>query len=108
MAEAGGGEISTGNSPDESGLQDYNPVYDPSTIGGQSEDVINVGGQSTNPDGTPLEQGEFGDNPAGESTLSYSSVFGNYQDIVSEALDSGRIPLDQRDVIHDYFASIAR
>lgn len=108
MAEAGSGEISTNNSPEEEGLQDYNPAYDPSTIGGQSEDVINVGGQSSGSEGEPVEQGEFGDNPTGESALSYTSVFGNYRDIVSEALDSGRIPLDQRDVIHDYFASIAR
>jgi len=28
--------------------------------------------------------------------------------VVSNALESGRIPLDQRDVIHDYFSSLQR
>ena len=55
-----------------------------------------------------VQEGEFGPNPAGESTLSYTGVFGSYQGIVSDALESGRIPLDQRDVIHDYFSSLDR
>ena len=53
-----------------------------------------------------LREGELGPNPAGESTLTYSGVFDNFGDIISDALESGRIPLDQRDVIHDYFSSL--
>ncbi|MBN2304948.1 MAG: hypothetical protein JXQ72_10745 [Anaerolineae bacterium] len=102
-----GEEISTDNSPQDSDeLQGYDPLNDPSTIGGQSQDVIDVGGESSDPEGEPVREDDFGPNPSGESVLSYSGVYGNYQGVVSDALESGHIPLDQRDVIHDYFSSL--
>jgi len=102
------GEISTDNSPGagDGAIQEYEPEYAPSTIGGAPGEAIDVGGQTSDSGGEPLLEGEFGPNPEGQSSLSYSSVYGDYQGIVSEALDSGRIPLDQRDVIHDYFSSL--
>jgi len=102
------GEISTDNSPGgaDGAIEAYEGVYDPSTIGGAVGETLDVGGQTDDSGGEPVQEGEFGPNPAGESSLSYSSVYGNYQGIVSDALDSGRIPLDQRDVIHDYFSSL--
>ncbi len=102
-----GGEIPANNAA-PGGFEEYNPVYAPSTIGGQSDDVIDVGGQSTTPDGQPIREGDFGPNPGGQSSLSYTGVYSNYQGIISDALESGRIPLDQRDVIHDYFSSLER
>jgi hypothetical protein len=102
------GEISTDNSPAPGSLQQYNPAYAPSTIGGQSQQSVNVGGDANVPGDVPVLEGDFGPNPQGESNLSYTGVSGNYQNIVSDALESGRIPLDQRDVIHDYFSSLNR
>jgi hypothetical protein len=106
--DSGGDQISTNNAPQSGGLQDYNPVYNPSTIGGQADQTVDVGGQATGQEGQVIQEGEFGPNPAGESTLSYTGVYSSYQGIVSDALESGRIPLDQRDVIHDYFSSLER
>lgn len=106
QADASQGEISTQNTPGDGELQQYDPTYQSSLIGGESETVIDVGGEATVPGETPLEEGEFGENPQGESSLSYSSIIARYQNVVSEALESGRIPLDQRDVIHDYFSSL--
>lgn len=102
------GEISTDNSPGEATgeIKEYEAEYAPSTIGGAPGAALNVGGQTSDSGGEPVQEGEFGPNPAGQSSLSYSSVYGNYQGIVSSALNSGRIPLDQRDVIHDYFSSL--
>jgi hypothetical protein len=102
------GEISTDNSPAAGSLQEYNPLYAPSTIGGESQQTVNVGGDANVPGDIPVQEGDFSPNPQGESTLSYTSVSGNYQNVVSDALESGRIPLDQRDVIHDYFSSLNR
>ena len=96
------------DSTSEGGLQDYTPQNPSSTIGGESSQTVDVGGSSSSADGTPVQQGDFGPNPQGEARLSYTRVFGNYQNIVSDALESGRIPLDQRDVIHDYFSSLDR
>lgn len=103
-----GEEISYDNSPsdDEDGLQGYTPENSATTLGGQSEDQVNVGGESSDPEGESVREGEFGPNPSGESRLSYTGVYGSYRGIVSDALESGRIPLDQRDVIHDYFSSL--
>jgi hypothetical protein len=102
------GEISTDNSPGgaDGAIEEYEGEYDPSNIGGAVGETVDVGGQTDDSGGEPVQEGEFGPNPAGESSLSYSSVYGDYQGIVSDALDSGRIPLDQRDVIHDYFSSL--
>lgn len=102
------GQIPTNNTTQSNGLQEYNPVYSPSAIGGESDDLVEIGGSGTGQEGSLVQEGEFGPNPAGVSTLSYTSVYDSYQGIVSNALESGRIPLDQRDVIHDYFSSLDR
>jgi len=102
------GEISVSNSPGEgdSALRRFEAVYAPSWIGGESNIALDVGGQITGEESIPGQQGEFTQNPAGQSTLLYQNVFGNYQDFVGQALESGRIPLIQRDIIHDYFSSL--
>ncbi len=90
------------------GLQEYTPENAPSTIGGPVGDMLDVGGQAENGESPPTQGGEFGPNPAGESALTYTGVLGAFRNVVSNALESGRIPLDQRDVIHDYFSSLQR
>ncbi|HML20840.1 MAG TPA: hypothetical protein PKD09_04280 [Aggregatilinea sp.] len=99
--QPGGGSGDTSGDPG-----DYESPYNPSTIGGQSSDQVDVGGEVTDPNALPVQQGEFGPNPSGESSLSYTGVYGNYQGAVSDALTSPRIPLGQRDVIHDYFSAL--
>lgn len=90
------------------GLQEYTPENAPSTIGGPLGDMLDVGGQAEGAASPPAQGGEFGPNPAGESALTYTGVLGAFRNVVSNALESGRIPLDQRDVIHDYFSSLQR
>jgi len=90
------------------GLQEYTPENAPSTIGGPVGDMLDVGGQAEGAASPPAQGGEFGPNPAGESALTYTGVLGAFRNVVSNALESGRIPLDQRDVIHDYFSSLQR
>ena len=102
------GEISTNNAPggNDGAVEEFEGEFAPSTIGGAGGETLDVGGQTSESGGEPVVEGEFGPNPAGQSSLSYSGVYGDYQGIVSDALESGRIPLDQRDVIHDYFSSL--
>lgn len=103
-----GSEISSETSPsgEGEGLQDYTPGNDPTNIGGPSGETVDVEGISSDPSGEPLQEGEFGPNPTGQSQLSYTGVYSNYRGAIGDALESGRIPLDQRDVIHDYFSSL--
>ena len=107
VAGAGPGEQTPGQVP-AGGLQEYTPENAPSTIGGPVGDMLDVGGQGESGESPPAQSGEFGPNPAGESTLTYTGVLGAFRNVVSNALESGRIPLDQRDVIHDYFSSLQR
>lgn len=105
-SEQAEGQISTNNAPGsgEGEIQAYESGYAPEVIGGASSQVLDVTGDQPPEGGEPVLEGEFGPNPEGEAALSYTGVYQNYQGAISEALDSGRIPLDQRDVIHDYFA----
>jgi hypothetical protein len=108
VVEAEGGQIPTDNATQGGGLHEYDPAHAPSTIGGQSDQYVDVGGEGTSQEGDMIREGEFGPNPEGVSTLSYTGVYSAYQGVVSDALESGSIPLDQRDVIHDYFSSLDR
>jgi hypothetical protein len=108
VVDANGQQIPTNNGSQETSAQDYNPAYDSTTVGGQVDQTVDVGGQGTGQGGDVVQEGDFGPNPAGESTLSYTDAYSSYQGVVSDALESGRIPLDQRDVIHDYFSSLDR
>jgi len=107
LSETGAGEVPPAEVP-EGGFYEYEAQNEPSTIGGESDQAVDVSGEVTNAEALPVLEGEFSENPAGESRLSYSGVFENYSRVVSDALESGRIPLDQRDVIHDYFSSLER
>jgi len=95
-----------GSNGETDGLRPFNPEFAPSRIGGESQTPLDVGGELTDENTVPMQEGNFVENPAGESVLNYQSVLGNYEDFVSDALESGRIPLTQRDVIHDYFSSL--
>jgi len=102
------GDTSTGPTGDDSPLYQYQAQNPSFNLGGQSNAQVDIGGQASQAQGAPIREGEFGPNPQGQSTLSYSGVLSNYMGTVNRALESGRIPLDQRDVIHDYFSSLQR
>lgn len=107
IAGEGPGAETPGQVP-AGGFQEYTPQNAPSTIGGPVGDMLDVGGQAGGEGTAPAQAGESGPNPAGESALTYTGVLGAFRNVVSNALESGRIPLDQRDVIHDYFSSLQR
>jgi len=92
------------NNPDGTGVRTYQPVYSPrfSVEAGDGEDVR----LQADPGAAPLDQGEFDDNPLGESVVPYNTVFSDYADAASRALESGYIPLGMRDVIRSYFSSL--
>ena len=106
QAEGGVGQVPFGVPEGE--FYQYTPQNAPTTLGGESEQLLEVGGEVREAQGVPIQQGELAPNPAGEAALSYTGALRAFRAVVSEALESGRIPLDQRDVIHDYFSSLAR
>ncbi len=106
QVEGGTGQVPF--SAPEGEFHDYTPQHAPTTLGGQSDQLLDVGGAIPEGQGLPLQEGELAPNPAGEAALTYTGALRAFRAVVSQALESGRIPLDQRDVIHDYFSSLAR
>ena len=60
----------------------------------------------TDPGDTTVAEGEFDDNPVGESRVSYDTVFSEYQNAANRALESDYVPLGLRDVVREYFTSL--
>ena len=81
----------------------YEAIYNPSGIGGGSSNEIRL---RTDASDETLAEGEFDDNPAGESRVSYDTVFSDYQNAANRALESDYVPLGLRDVVRDYFTSL--
>ncbi len=106
QVEGGTGQVPF--SAPEGEFHDYTPQHAPTTLGGESDQLLDVGGTAPEGQGLPLQEGELAPNPAGEAALTYTGALRAFRAVVSQALESGRIPLDQRDVIHDYFSSLAR
>ena len=82
---------------------EYEAIYSPSGIGGGGDNEIRL---QTDPGDTTVEEGEFDDNPVGESRVSYDTVFSEYQNAANRALDSDYVPLGLRDVVREYFTSL--
>lgn len=88
---SGGGEI------------DYAAIYNPTGIDGGGADEIRL---ATGASGQTFAEGNFDDNPLGESRVSYDTVFSDYQHAANRALESDYVPLGLRDVVRDYFTSL--
>ncbi|HQA66836.1 MAG TPA: hypothetical protein PK801_00820, partial [Aggregatilineales bacterium] len=97
----------TGDTPRGGGAPDGGEreaeIYAPQRIGGEGGEQMDIPGD---PDSVPVQEGEFADNPTGESTVPYSEVYGDYSESVNEALDTGRIPLGMRGLVQKYFSRL--
>ncbi|MYH65443.1 MAG: hypothetical protein F4136_07290 [Chloroflexi bacterium] len=81
----------------------YEALYSPSGIGGDPDNEIRL---ETDPADAAMTEGEFDDNPLGESRVSYDTVFSEYQQVANRALESDYVPLGMRDVVREYFTSL--
>ncbi len=93
------------NNPDGQGVGQYEAVNVPRRIGPQANDGNNI---QLNPDAsnTPVQEGNYSQNPDGQVTVPYDQVYGDYADAANQALDSDYVPLGLRDVVRDYFTSL--
>ncbi len=82
---------------------EYEAIYSPSGISGGGDKEMRL---RTDPGDTAVAEGEFDDNPVGESRVSYDTVFGEYQNAANRALESDYVPLGLRDVVREYFTSL--
>lgn len=84
----------------------YEAVYTPRRPGQdvQSSDQMLLAPDSGD---VTMAEGEFSDNPIGAATVPYNQVFSDYAGTASEALNRGYVPLGLRDVVRNYFTSLA-
>jgi hypothetical protein len=98
-----GGPVQSNNNPDGEGVEEFDPIYAPQRIGGDGGPSISL---ETEDGSSPLVEGDFSENPTGETSVPYNEVFSDYSGQASQALESDYIPLGMRDVVRDYFTSI--
>ena len=105
LAGSGGEDqgAETNNRAAGRGAIEYEALYSPSGIGGGGDNEIRL---QTDPGDTALAEGEFDDNPLGESRVRYDTVFSDYQQAANRALESDYVPLGMRDVVREYFTSL--
>jgi hypothetical protein len=105
-ANAGGNTPNTNNGNGDGQVKPYEGVYAPSFVGGS-------GGNKLQPDGTsptngkdPLQQGEFSNNPTGESVVPLNSVVDQAAAQADRAMDLNKVPGSLRGVIRNYFTGL--
>ena len=93
----------TNNKPSGDRQIEYEALYSPAGIDGGGNNEMRL---RTDANDTALAEGDFDDNPIGESRVSYDTVFSDYQDAANRALESDYVPLGLRDVVREYFTSL--
>jgi hypothetical protein len=101
--EADNAPIEQGNGPGDGGESAYEQIYAPPLLGGAGDDTLGVP--------TSGDEGEvIGESPAtateGESLVPYTEVYGQYEDVNSQAIENGEVPSQFLDVVRNYFNSI--
>jgi hypothetical protein len=103
--EAGANPIDQNNGPGDGGETTYEPIYAPQRLGGTGDDTVTLPG-SGDPNGEV--QGQSGITPGtnNPSQVPYSQVFAEYANAYRQAIDSGQVPPQLRDLIRQYFSSL--
>jgi hypothetical protein len=97
------GQVPQTNAPDGQGQGQFDSIYAPQRIGGSGGPEVQLDPNSSN---SPVEEGNFSENPTGNVTVPYNQVFSDYSNAANQALQSDYIPLGLRDVVRDYFSSL--
>ncbi len=97
-------EVEQNNSPSGEGEGEYEPIYAPEFV--EPEEGGEVIVLETDNEDVPLIEGEYSDNPFGNTGVPYNQVFSDYSDAANRALDSDYVPLGLRDVVRQYFTSL--
>jgi hypothetical protein len=97
--------MQTDNGAGDGGERSWDDVFAPQRIGGQGGDKVDIPG--TPGAGVPTGvEGNFANNPSGQSNVPYNQVWSDYASAVNQALASGYIPLGMRDLIKNYFSNL--
>lgn len=98
-------EQEEGDADEPGGESQYEAIFAPLRLGdgGSGENII----LAPDTDNEPFREGDFSDNERGNITVPYNQVFDTYIQGANTALENSYIPLGMRDVIRQYFTSLA-
>lgn len=103
--EAGSKPIDQNNGPGNGGETTYEPIYAPQRLGGSGEDTVALPG-SGDPNGDVMGQSGVTPGTNNPSQVPYTQVFAEYATAYRQAIDSGQVPPQLRDLIRQYFSSL--
>ncbi len=107
LSEVSAGEGVNAPSAAEGDIQSYTSQNPSTALGGESNQTMTLDVESeSSPDNADQTVIVAPSAEGAEAALGYGEVLRRYREAVNAALENGRIPLDQRDVIHDYFTSL--
>lgn len=101
----GGDQEQMDGGPGPGGEREYEAIFAPRRPGTERTDIDIF--LEDDDDNAIILEGHFEENPIGEVNVPYNEVFSDYASAANTALDQGYIPLGLRDVIRDYFTSLA-
>jgi hypothetical protein len=104
-SEAGSNPIDQNNGPGDGGETTYEPIYAPQRLGGSGGDNVTLPG-SGSPNGEVMGQSGVTPGTNNPSQVPYTQVFAEYANAYRQAIDSGQVPLQLRDLIRQYFSSL--
>ena len=99
------GEVEAGGPDNPGGQGQFEEIYAGRRPGGENTDIdvqLDPGEGDT-----PVQEGDFTENPDGDVTVPYSEVFADYENAANAALDRDYVPLGMRDIVRDYFTSLS-
>jgi hypothetical protein len=104
-SEASGKPIDQNNGPGDGGEAPYEPIYAPQRLGGNAGDTVTLPGSGNN---TGDVAGQSGIKPGADTPLQvpYSQVFAQYANAYRQAIDSGQVPPQMKELIRQYFSSL--
>jgi hypothetical protein len=100
------GEIDQDNTPDGTGVAEYEVIYSPQRIGEEGQSPGESIELESDPGDMPVVEGDFSENPAGAAIVPYNQVFTTYQNAANRAIDVGFVPPSRRDIVRNYFTSL--
>ena len=109
--EGGGGPaagttpIQTGNGLGDGGLTPYESLYVPQRLGGEGGPEVNLPGGDT-PGETIVGAQERPPGDPGSLQVPYVDALPYYEEINRQAIDSGQVPFELRDLVRRYFSGL--
>ncbi len=104
-SEAGSKPIDQNNGPGDGGETTYEPIYAPQRLGGSGGDTVTLPG-SGDTNGDIIGQSGVTPGQDNPSHVPYTQVFAEYVNAYRQAIDSGQVPPQLKDLVRQYFSSL--